>query len=58
MEDGSETVVNQPGDVVIMRGGLHAWKNPSTTKRCRWVTVLVSANPVIVQGKTLEPELS
>ncbi|THV07745.1 hypothetical protein K435DRAFT_772575 [Dendrothele bispora CBS 962.96] len=57
MEDGSETVINRPGDVVIMRGALHAWKNPSTTKWCRWVTVLASAKPVVLQGKELEPRM-
>ncbi|OBZ78669.1 hypothetical protein A0H81_01063 [Grifola frondosa] len=28
MEDGSETLLQTPGDVVVQRGTLHAWRNP------------------------------
>ncbi|KIY64201.1 hypothetical protein CYLTODRAFT_381216 [Cylindrobasidium torrendii FP15055 ss-10] len=55
MEDGSETHLRTPGDSVVMRGGLHAWKNPSQTQWAQWVTVLVSAKPVVIEGKTLDP---
>ncbi|KIK70925.1 hypothetical protein GYMLUDRAFT_66135 [Collybiopsis luxurians FD-317 M1] len=58
MENGDETTLTQPGDSVIMKGGIHLWKNPSSTKPCRWATVLIPANPVIVEGKALEPEMS
>ena len=34
-------VVLRPGDVVIQRNTLHAWRNNSTTSPVRWVAVLV-----------------
>jgi len=55
MEDGSETKLTQPGDSVIMKGGMHLWKNPSTTQWCRWVTVLIPADPVVIDGNALPP---
>ena len=57
MEDGSETHLKNVGDVVVMKGALHAWKNPSATKWCRLISVLTDAEPAIVQGKILEPKL-
>ncbi|KAL0576364.1 hypothetical protein V5O48_005623 [Marasmius crinis-equi] len=56
MEDGSETLVKNVGDVVVMKGALHAWKNPSATKWCRFISILTVAEPAIVNGKALEPE--
>ncbi|KAJ3894775.1 hypothetical protein GG344DRAFT_40364, partial [Lentinula edodes] len=55
MEDGSETALTQIGDSVVMKGGMHLWKNPSSTKWCRWMTVLMSADPVVVNGEALGP---
>ncbi|KAJ4486060.1 hypothetical protein J3R30DRAFT_3697476 [Lentinula aciculospora] len=55
MENGSETVLTQVGDSVVMKGGMHLWKNPSPTQWCRWMTVLMSADPVVVDGKALTP---
>ncbi|KAG7086169.1 hypothetical protein E1B28_002128 [Marasmius oreades] len=57
MEDGSETHLKNAGDVVVMKGAMHAWKNPSTTKWCRLVTVLTAAEPTVVQGKVLEEKI-
>jgi hypothetical protein len=34
-------VILHPGDVVVQRNTLHAWKNGSTTAPVRWVAVLV-----------------
>jgi cupin domain len=34
-------VILHPGDVVVQRNTLHAWKNSSTTAPVRWVAVLV-----------------
>ena len=51
--DGSETLVEQPGAVVIMKGNVHAWRNPGP-EWTRWLTVLVDAEPAIVNGKQLE----
>ncbi|KAF7320389.1 Cupin-2 domain-containing protein [Mycena kentingensis (nom. inval.)] len=57
MEDGSETHLKTPGDVVVMKGGLHAWRNPSTDSWARWVSVIIAAQPAIVLGKALEAEV-
>ncbi|ESK97932.1 cupin domain protein [Moniliophthora roreri MCA 2997] len=57
MEDGTETLLTQPGDTVVMKGAMHAWKNPSATKWCRWMSVLTSAQPAVVNDRPLAPAL-
>ncbi|KAM6498080.1 hypothetical protein JOM56_006028 [Amanita muscaria] len=44
-----------PGDVVVQKGTIHAWKNPSSTTWARLVSVLIPAEPAVVQGKPLDP---
>lgn len=56
LEDGSETLLDKPGDSVIQRGTAHAWRNPSATEWARFLAVVVDAEPVVVDGKTLENE--
>lgn len=56
LEDGSETVFQTPGDVIIQRGTIHEWRNPGPDWT-RWLTVLVDANPVVVNGETLGLEV-
>lgn len=56
MEDGTEKLLKNSGDVVIQKGTLHAWRNPSQDWT-RWVTVLIAAEPVVVEGKQLPPSL-
>ncbi|KAH9936990.1 uncharacterized protein B0H18DRAFT_183408 [Fomitopsis serialis] len=56
MEDGSETLFETPGDIVIQRGTIHAWKNPGPGWT-RWVTVLVDAKPAVVGDKALGAEV-
>ncbi|KAI8982888.1 hypothetical protein BD414DRAFT_419244 [Trametes punicea] len=53
MEDGSETLLDQPGDVVVQRGTIHAWRNPGP-EWARWITVVIDAKPAVVNGKVLE----
>ncbi|KAF8905545.1 hypothetical protein CPB84DRAFT_1676512 [Gymnopilus junonius] len=55
-EDGTEKHLKNPGDVVIQKGTMHAWRNPSEEKWARWITVLIAADPVLVDGKLLDPE--
>ena len=55
-DDGTETLVENPGDVVIQRGNMHAWRNPSTKEWCRWVSVLVDAEPARIKGQSLPDE--
>jgi len=45
LEDGSETLLDRPGDVVIQRGTIHAWRNPGS-EWTRWITVLIDAKPL------------
>ncbi|KAH8120169.1 hypothetical protein DFH11DRAFT_37950 [Phellopilus nigrolimitatus] len=52
-DDGSETLLENPGDTVVMRGNLHAWRNPGPGW-ARWVSVLVDAEPAVVNGKPQE----
>lgn len=56
MEDGTETLLENPGDVVIQRGTMHAWRNPGP-KWTRWITVILDANPVVVSGRQLGCEV-
>ena len=56
MEDGSEKLLKNPGDVVIQKGTLHAWRNPSQ-EWTRWVTVLIAAEPAVVEEKQLHPSI-
>jgi len=57
MEDGTEKLLKNPGDVVIQKGTMHAWKNPSQGWT-RWVTVLIAAEPALVDGKQLSPAVN
>ncbi|KAI0815010.1 hypothetical protein BC629DRAFT_1588686 [Irpex lacteus] len=50
MEDGSEYLLEKPGDVVIQKGTMHAWRNPGP-EVARWACVLVDAEPAVVNGK-------
>ncbi|KAH9858132.1 hypothetical protein C2E23DRAFT_165760 [Lenzites betulinus] len=52
MEDGSETLADKPGDIVVQRGTIHAWKNPGP-EWARWVTILIDAKPAVVNGTPL-----
>lgn len=52
MEDGNETLIDKPGDTVVMRGSMHAWRNPGPGWT-RWVSVLVDADAAVVNGERL-----
>ena len=54
--DGGETAHLKGGDIVIQRGTNHAWVNNSDSV-CRLASVLIKAEPVTVNGKTLEPTM-
>ncbi len=42
------------GDIIVQRGTIHLWRNPSPTDICRIVFVLTEAKPYEFQGKALE----
>ena len=41
------------GEIIIQRGTLHKWKNPSETEVCRIVFVLIEAKPYEINGMSL-----
>ncbi|KAJ7225548.1 hypothetical protein GGX14DRAFT_548373 [Mycena pura] len=55
MDDGSETHLKNPGDTVIQKGTLHAWRNPSASW-ARWMCAVIAAEPVVVGGEIFEAE--
>lgn len=52
LDDGEKTLLNA-GDVVIQRGTLHLWRNPSKTETCRIVFVLTEATAYEFNGEPL-----
>ncbi|MCJ1282183.1 hypothetical protein MMC26_001506 [Xylographa opegraphella] len=56
--DGGETRTMRPGDVVVQRGTMHAWRNKSETEWCRMVFVLIGSEEVVVGGRVLPEDLS
>lgn len=55
VDDGAVTELG-PGDVVVQRGAVHLWRNPSDADVCRIVFVLIEATPATVNGAPL-PEI-
>lgn len=47
LDDGSVTRLG-PGDIVVQRGTMHLWRNPSASEACRIAFVLTEAHPVVV----------
>jgi len=56
LSSGIEHTFTEPGSIVIQRGTSHAWENRSKTEWCKWVTVLVDAEPLKLgpEGTALE----
>ena len=52
LDDGAVTMA-RAGDIIVQRGTIHLWRNPSPTKTCRIVFVLIEAAPVTVDGAPL-----
>ena len=44
----------EAGGIIVQRGTIHKWRNPSSTEICRIVFVLVEAKPYLVNGEPLE----
>lgn len=55
VDDGVATELG-PGDIVVQRGTVHLWRNPSDTEVCRIVFVLIEAPAATVGGEPL-PEI-
>jgi quercetin dioxygenase-like cupin family protein len=54
LDDGNITLI-EAGAVIIQRGTIHAWRNPSQDITVRVAFVLIDANPANVDGKPLPP---
>lgn len=52
LDDGVTTEL-YPGDVLVQRGTMHLWRNPSDVEPCRMVFVLLDAAPVRIDGTEL-----
>ena len=52
LDDGAKTLLG-PGDVVVQRGTIHLWRNPSDSEICRIVFILIEAKPYVHDGKPL-----
>ena len=55
LDDGNKTLLHA-GDIVVQRGTIHLWRNPSENEVCRIVFVLTEATPVEINGEPL-PEV-
>ena len=52
LDDGSVTLV-EPGGVVVQRGTIHGWRNPSAHETARVIFALLDATPATVDGIAL-----
>jgi quercetin dioxygenase-like cupin family protein len=52
LDDGAVTTA-RAGDIIVQRGTIHLWRNPSATENCRIAFVLIEAAPRMVDGKPL-----
>lgn len=55
LDDGAKTLLG-PGDIVVQRGTIHLWRNPSPDEPCRIVFVLTEARAAEINGEPL-PEV-
>jgi quercetin dioxygenase-like cupin family protein len=52
LDDGAVTLI-EPGGIIIQRGTMHAWRNPSADTAARIAFVLLDATPATVDGAPL-----
>jgi quercetin dioxygenase-like cupin family protein len=55
LDDGSVSRLG-PGSIIVQRGTMHLWRNPSNDRPCRVVFVLTQATPYRFNGEPL-PEV-
>jgi quercetin dioxygenase-like cupin family protein len=51
--ENEEVKTLSQGDIIVQRGTIHRWKNPSSTEVCRIVFVLTEAKAYQLNGKPL-----
>jgi quercetin dioxygenase-like cupin family protein len=54
--DSGERLVLRKHDMVVQRGTMHAWRNPSETQWVRFFAVVQPIVPLVVDGKELQTE--
>lgn len=52
--DGGAVTTAHAGDIIVQRGTVHLWRNPSASETCRIVFVLIEAAPVAIDGVALK----
>jgi quercetin dioxygenase-like cupin family protein len=52
LDDGVVRTIGA-GSIIVQRGTIHRWRNPSTSTPCRIVFVLIEAAPFRVNGQAL-----
>ena len=52
LDNGGTTLLG-PGAIIVQRGTMHLWHNPSPTETCRIVFVLIEATPYRHEGLAL-----
>ncbi len=45
------------GEIIVQRGTIHKWRNPSKTEICRIIFILIEAKPFEVNGIALKDEM-
>ena len=50
LDDGAKTLLG-PGDIIVQRGTIHLWRNPSDSDVCRIVFVLIEAKAYEHDGR-------
>lgn len=53
LEKGEKRTIEE-GGIIVQRGTVHLWRNPSDSEICRIVFILTEAKPFKVNGKPLE----
>jgi quercetin dioxygenase-like cupin family protein len=53
LDDGSVTRL-YAGDIIVQRGTIHLWRNPSQDTPCRWIASMIEAEPISIAGQTLD----
>ncbi|OJJ47366.1 hypothetical protein ASPZODRAFT_96353 [Penicilliopsis zonata CBS 506.65] len=55
LDSGAKQLLKR-GDVVVQRGTNHAWRNTSSTEWARMLYVLQEAQPLLIEGVSLEED--
>jgi quercetin dioxygenase-like cupin family protein len=51
--ENKEIKTLKKGDIIVQRGTIHKWRNPSSVEICRIVFILTEAKPFLLNGEPL-----